>query len=262
LGTVTVRQLLEAGVHFGHPTRRWNPKMGKYVFAEKNGMYIIDLQKTIKKLKEAQKFVKEVVASGKSALFVGTKKQAQAVVEEEAKRCGAFYVTNRWLGGMLTNFSTVRQSIVKLEELERMIEDGVVDKLSKKEGMKLKKKYEKRKKVFEGIRGMTSLPGVVFVVDPKKERIAVLEAKKLEIPVVAIVDTNCDPDIIDYAIPGNDDAIRSIKLITSLIADAVIEGKLMAEKERVELEQAQEIPIHLGPRLSMEDEDMEEDIYE
>lgn len=253
MGAITVRQLLEAGVHFGHPTRRWNPKMEKYVFAEKDGMYIIDLQKTIKKLKEAQKFVKEVAASGGSVLFVGTKKQAQAVVEEEAKRCGAFYVTRRWLGGMLTNFSTVRQSVAKLEELERMIEDGTLEKLSKKEAMKLKKKYERRKEIFEGIRGMTFLPSLVFVVDPKKEKIGVSEAKKLGIPVVAIVDTNCDPDVIDYVIPGNDDAIRSIKLITSLIADAVIEGRLMAEKAGGEQEQP-EPPPPSGPKIEVEED--------
>lgn len=221
---VSMKQLLEAGVHFGHQSKRWHPRMKKYIFGERNGIYIIDLQKTLRKFKEAYQFARDVVAQGESILFVGTKKQAQDAIVEESQRCGMFYVRHRWLGGMLTNFETIRKSIERMKKLEEMKSTGIFESLPKKEVLKLEKQYEKMKRVLEGIRDMNKLPGAIFVVDPKRERIAVSEANKLEIPVIAIVDTNCDPEGIDYVIPGNDDAIRSIKLITSKIADAVIEG--------------------------------------
>lgn len=225
MSVVTMKQLLEAGVHFGHQTRRWNPKMKKYIFTERNGIYIIDLQQTVEKIDVAYEFVKSVVAENKKILFVGTKKQAQESIEEEAKRCGMLYVNQRWLGGMLTNFKTIRKRVERLQELENMENDGTFEVLPKKEVIKLRHEKEKLEKYLGGIRDMKELPGALYVVDPRKEKIAVLEAKKLGIPIVAIVDTNCDPDEIDYVIPGNDDAIRAVKLITSKIADAVLEAK-------------------------------------
>ncbi len=220
-----MKQLLEAGVHFGHQTRRWNPKMAEYIFTERNGIYIIDLQKTVKKLDEAYNFVKEISMEGKSVLFVGTKKQAQDSIKEEAERAGAFYVNARWLGGMLTNFSTIRRRIARLKQLRAMQEDGTFDLLPKKEVIKLNLEIDRLEKFMGGIKDMPEMPGAMFIVDPRKEKIAVAEAKKLGIPVVAIVDTNCDPDEIDYVIPGNDDAIRAVKLIAGAMADAVIEGR-------------------------------------
>ncbi|WP_026174312.1 30S ribosomal protein S2 [Effusibacillus pohliae] len=224
MAIISMKQLLEAGVHFGHQTRRWNPKMARYIFTERNGIYIIDLQKTVKKVEEAYNFVRDLAAEGKTILFVGTKKQAQESVKEEAERSSMFYVNQRWLGGTLTNFGTIRKRIERLHELERMQEDGTFDVLPKKEVIKLKKEMERLEKFLGGIKGMKSLPGALFIIDPRKERIAVAEARKLGIPIVGIVDTNCDPDEIDYVIPGNDDAIRAVKLLTSKIADAVIEG--------------------------------------
>lgn len=222
---VTMKELLEAGVHFGHQVKRWNPKMKKYIFGERNGIYIIDLQKTLKGLEEAYRFVRETAMGGTSILYVGTKKQAQDSVKEEAERAGVFYVNQRWLGGMLTNFFTIKKSIERLKSIEKMREDGTYDALSKKEVALLEKERSKLDKNLSGIKDMTRLPGAVFVVDPKKEKIAIAEARKLSIPVVSIVDTNCDPDEADYVIPGNDDAIRAIKLISSKIANAFIEGK-------------------------------------
>lgn len=220
-----MKNLLEAGVHFGHETKRWNPKMKKYIFGEKNGIYIIDLSKTEDAIKKACDFLKSVASSGGYILFVGTKKQAQEIIKEEASRCGMFYVNQRWLGGMLTNFQTIKKSIRRLEELERLKEDGTFAKLSKKETSKLNKEMYKLNKNLEGVRAMDKLPKAVFVVDSKKEDIAVKEARILKIPVVALVDTNSDPDMVDYIIPGNDDAIRSIKLVTATIADCLTEGK-------------------------------------
>ncbi len=225
MAVVSMKQLLEAGVHFGHQTRRWNPKMAEYIFTERNGIYIIDLQKSVKKLEEAYNFVREVAAEGKNVLFVGTKKQAQDSVKEEAERAGAYYVNARWLGGMLTNFSTIRRRVARLKQLRTMQEDGTFDLLPKKEVIKLNLEIEKLEKFMGGIKDMTEMPGALFIVDPRKERIAVSEAKKLNIPIVAIVDTNCDPDEIDYVIPGNDDAIRAVKLIAGAMASAVIEGR-------------------------------------
>lgn len=225
MSVISMKQLLEAGVHFGHQTRRWNPKMATYIFTERNGIYIIDLQKTVKKVEDAYRFVKEVAGEGKTVLFVGTKKQAQEAVKEEAMRCDMFYVNERWLGGMLTNFQTIQQRIKRLHELEAMEEKGMFEVLPKKEVIALKHEQEKLTKFLGGIKSMTKLPGALFIVDPRKERIAVSEARKLGIPIVAIVDTNCDPDEIDYVIPGNDDAIRAVKLLTGKVADAIIEGR-------------------------------------
>ncbi len=225
MSVVSMKQLLEAGVHFGHQTRRWNPKMAEYIFTERNGIYIIDLQKTVKKLEEAYNFIKEVSESGKSVLFVGTKKQAQDSVKEEAERAGAHYVNARWLGGMMTNFKTIRTRIKRLEQLHQMETDGTFELLPKKEVVKLNLEIEKLEKFLGGIKDMNTLPGALFIVDPRKEKIAVAEAKKIGIPVVAIVDTNCDPDEVDYVIPGNDDAIRAVKLISQCMADAIIEGR-------------------------------------
>ena len=225
MGVVSMKQLLEAGVHFGHQTRRWNPKMARYIFTERNGIYIIDLQKTVKKLEEAYMFVRDVAANGDNVLFVGTKKQAGESIKEEAERAGAHYVNARWLGGMMTNFKTIRRRIQRLEQLHKMEEDGTFERLPKKEVAKLELEIEKLEKYLGGIKTMEKLPGALFIVDPRKERIAVAEAKKLGIPLVAIVDTNCDPDEIDYVIPGNDDAIRAVKLIAGTMADAIIEGR-------------------------------------
>lgn len=225
MAVVAMKQLLEAGVHFGHQTRRWDPKMAEYIFQARNGIHIIDLQKTSKKLDEAYSFVKEQAEEGKTVLFVGTKKQAQECMKEAALKCGMYYVDQRWLGGMLTNFGTIKTRIQRLKDLETMAEDGTFDVLPKKEVILLKKEMEKLEKNLGGIKDMEELPGVIFLVDPKKERIAILEAKKLGIPVVGLVDTNCNPEEVDYAIPGNDDAIRAVKLIADVMANAVIEGK-------------------------------------
>ena len=234
-----MKQLLEAGVHFGHQTRRWNPKMAQYIFTERNGIYIIDLQKTVKKLEEAYLFVRDVAADGSDVLFVGTKKQAQDSVKEEAIRCGMPYVNTRWLGGMLTNFNTIKRRIKRLEQLKKMEADGTFDLLPKKEVIKLKLEIEKLEKFMGGIVNMKKQPAAMFIVDPRKERIAVQEAHKLGIPIVAIVDTNCDPDEIDYVIPGNDDAIRAVRLIAGAMADAVIEGR-QGEQEAPAEEAAEE----------------------
>lgn len=224
MAIISMKQLLEAGVHFGHQTRRWNPKMAQYIFTERNGIYIIDLQKTVHKVEDAYNFIKSVVEEGKSVLFVGTKKQAQESIRDEAQRCGMFFVNVRWLGGMLTNFHTIQKRIDKLRELEKMEEDGTFEVLPKKEVSQLLGQKEKLERFLGGIKDMKQLPGAIFVVDPRKERIAVAEGRRLGIPIVAIVDTNCDPDEIDYVIPGNDDAIRAVKLLTAKMADAVIEG--------------------------------------
>ena len=225
MAVVSMKQLLEAGVHFGHQTRRWNPKMAEYIFTERNGIYIFDLQKPVRKLEEAYNFIRELSENGESVLFVGTKKQAQDSVREEAERAGAYFVNARWLGGMMTNFTTIRHRIDRLRQLRAMEEDGTFDLLPKKEVIKLKLEIEKLEKFMGGIKDMKKLPGALFIVDPRKERIAVAEAKKLGIPIVAIVDTNCDPDEIDYVIPGNDDAIRAVKLISATMANAIIEGR-------------------------------------
>ena len=225
MAVVAMKQLLEAGVHFGHQTRRWDPKMAEYIFQARNGIHIIDLQKTSKKLDEAYAFVKEQAEEGKTVLFVGTKKQAQECMKEAALKCGMFYIDQRWLGGMLTNFGTIQKRIQRLKDLEAMEQDGTFDVLPKKEVILLKKEMEKLERNLGGIKEMNELPGVIFLVDPKKERIAILEAKKLGIPVVGLVDTNCNPEEVDYAIPGNDDAIRAVKLIADVMANAVIEGK-------------------------------------
>ena len=225
MSVVSMKQLLEAGVHFGHQTRRWNPKMAEYIFTERNGIYIIDLQKTVKKLEEAYMFVRDIAAEGEEILFVGTKKQAQDSIKEEAQRCGMPFVNARWLGGMLTNFSTIKRRIKRLGQLQAMKADGTFDILPKKEAAKLDLEIEKLEKFMGGITEMKKQPAAMFIVDPRKERIAVAEAKKLGIPIIAIVDTNCDPDEIDYVIPGNDDAIRAVKLIAGAMADAVIEGR-------------------------------------
>lgn len=225
MSVVNMKQLLESGVHFGHQTRRWNPKMKQYIFTERNGIYIIDLQKTVTLINRAYDFVKEMAEQGKTVLMVGTKKQAQETIKVEAKRCGMPYVNQRWLGGMLTNFKTIKKRVARLNELEKMEEDGLFEVLPKKEVIQLKKEHEKLDRFLGGIRVMKKIPDVVYVTDPRKEAIAVAEARKLNIPVVSIVDTNCDPDLIDYVIPGNDDAIRAVKLITKVMADAVMAGK-------------------------------------
>ena len=226
MSVISMKQLLEAGVHFGHQTRRWNPKMAKYIFTERNGIYIIDLQKTVKKVEEAYKFTKEVAETGKPILFVGTKKQAQDAIKDEAERCGMYFVNERWLGGMLTNFETIKTRIKRLAEIERMQEDGTFEVLPKKEVIKLKGELEKLEKNLGGIRNLDCENiGAMFIVDPRKEKNAISEAKILGIPVVAIVDTNCDPEEVDYVIPGNDDAIRAVKLITAKMADGIIEGR-------------------------------------
>ena len=239
MAVISMKQLLEAGVHFGHQTRRWNPKMAAYIFTERNGIYIIDLQKTVKKLEEAYFFVRDTAAAGESILFVGTKKQAQDAIKEEAERCGQFYVNARWLGGMLTNFKTMRTRINRLNQLKKMQEDGTFDLLPKKEVIKLQLEIAKLEKYLGGVKEMKKLPGAMFVVDPRKEKNAIAEARKLGIPVVAIVDTNCDPDEIDYVIPGNDDAIRAIKLISQTMANAVLEGR-QGEQLEVAAEEKEE----------------------
>ena len=225
MAVVSMKQLLEAGVHFGHQTRRWNPKMAPYIYTERNGIYIIDLQKTVKKLEEAYNFVREISANGGNVLFVGTKKQAQEAIKEEAARCGGYYVNARWLGGMLTNFRTMRTRIDRLAQLRKMEEDGTFAMLPKKEVIKHQGEIEKLEKYLGGVKEMKKIPAALFIVDPRKERNAIAEARKLNIPIVAIVDTNCDPDEIDYVIPGNDDAIRAIRLIAATMANAAIEGR-------------------------------------
>ena len=237
MSVISMKQLLEAGVHFGHQTRRWNPKMAPYIFTERNGIYIIDLQKTVKKLEEAYMFVRDVSTDGGAVLFVGTKKQAQDAVREEAERAGMFYVNARWLGGMLTNFKTMRRRVERLKQLEKMREDGTFDLLPKKEVIKLNNEIAKLEKYLGGVKEMNRLPGALFIVDPRKERNAIAEAHKLKIPIVAIVDTNCDPEEIDYVIPGNDDAIRAIKLISGAMASAVTEGK---QGEQIEISDKEE----------------------
>ncbi|CAC9930101.1 ribosomal protein S2 [Aedoeadaptatus coxii] len=242
MSVVSMKSLLEAGVHFGHQTRRWNPKMKKYIFTERNGIYIIDLQKTVRKIEEAYDFVRETVQDGGKVLFVGTKKQAQDAIEKEAKRCGEFYINQRWLGGLLTNFQTIKTRIERLKDLEEMETDGRFDVLPKKEVIGLRHERERLEKFLGGIKDMNGLPDVMYVVDPKKENIAVKEAQKLGIPIVGILDTNCDPDELDYPIPGNDDAIRAVKLITETMANAVIEGKQGAQDDaEVETEQQSKV---------------------
>ena len=244
MAVISMKQLLEAGVHFGHQTRRWNPKMAQYIFTERNGIYIIDLQKTVRKIDEAYMFVRDIALEGKSVLFVGTKKQAQESIEAEAKRCGMYFVNNRWLGGTLTNFRTIQTRIKRLNDIDAMEKNGQFDVLPKKEVIKLCAEREKLLKNLGGIREMKKLPGALFVVDPRKEHIAVVEAKKLGIPVVAIVDTNCDPDEVDYVIPGNDDAIRAVKLIASTMANAILEGRQGEQTEdaaeKIEADEAEE----------------------
>ncbi|HEY9582043.1 MAG TPA: 30S ribosomal protein S2 [Savagea sp.] len=239
MAIISMKQLLEAGVHFGHQTRRWNPKMKPYIFVERNGIYIIDLQKTVKKLEEAYKFMRQVGEDGGQVLFVGTKKQAQDAVKEEAERAGMYYVNQRWLGGMLTNFETIQKRVARMKEIEKMEEDGIFDVLPKKEVSELMKEHARLVKFLGGIREMKRVPDVMFVVDPRKEHIAVAEANKLNIPIVGIVDTNCDPDEIDYVIPANDDAIRAVRLLTSKMADALIEGN-QGEDEEVAQEETTE----------------------
>lgn len=253
MAVVAMKQLLEAGVHFGHQTRRWDPKMAEYIFQARNGIHIIDLQKTSKKLDEAYSFLKEQAEEGKTILFVGTKKQAQECVKEAAEKCGMYYVNQRWLGGTLTNFETIRKRIGRLKELERMQEDGTFDVLPKKEVILLKKEMEKLEKNLGGIKDMEQLPGVMFIVDPKKERIGILEAKKLGIPVIGLIDTNCNPEDVDYAIPGNDDAIRAVSLIVNCMANAVIEGR---QGESMEMETEEEMTE------TSEDQSMEEVVAE
>lgn len=243
MSVISMKQLLEAGVHFGHQTRRWNPKMAEYIFTERNGIYIIDLQKTVKKIEEAYNFIRDLAMNNETILFVGTKKQAQDSIKEEAQRCNMYYVNARWLGGMLTNFKTIRKRIERLHQLNQMEEDGTFDVLPKKEVIKLKGERDKLEKFLGGIKDMKRLPGALFVVDPRKEKIAIAEARKIGIPVVAIVDTNCDPEEVDFVIPGNDDAIRAVKLISSAIADAVLEGRqgeqIVAEEEQKDQEGVQ-----------------------
>ncbi len=242
MGVVQMKQLLEAGVHFGHQTRRWNPKMAEYIFTERNGIYIIDLQKTVKKIEEAYYFTRDIAAEGGSVLFVGTKKQAQEAIKEEAERTGMYYVNARWLGGMLTNFKTIKQRIGRLYQLEKMTEDGTMDLLPKKEVIKLNLEKERLEKFMGGIKEMKELPSAIFVVDPRKEKNAIAEAHKLGIPVIAIVDTNCDPEEADYPIPGNDDAIRAVKLIVSTIGNAILEGK---QGEQLEDNSEEEVTLDM-----------------
>ncbi len=253
MAVVAMKQLLEAGVHFGHQTRRWDPKMAEYIFQARNGIHIIDLQKTSKKLDEAYAFIKEQVEEGKTVLFVGTKKQAQECVKEAAEKCGMYYIDQRWLGGMLTNFETIKGRIKRLKDLETMQEDGTFDVLPKKEVILLKKEMEKLEKNLGGIKNMEELPGVIFLIDPKKERIAILEAKKLNIPVVGVVDTNCNPEDLDYPIPGNDDAIRAVKLITDVMANAVIEGKQGESFEPEMTEEVSEEPTSMEEVVEAEE---------
>jgi small subunit ribosomal protein S2 len=259
-----MKELLEAGVHFGHRTHRWNPKMKKYIYGGRNGIYIIDLHQTLKLFEEARKFIQDVVANGEVVLFVGTKKQAQEAVESAAKQCGMYYVNQRWLGGMLTNWRTIQTRIARLRELEKMESDGTLDQLPKKEAAKLREEHEKLERFLGGVKDMPKLPGAVYIVDLKKERIALMEARKLEIPVVAIVDTNCDPDEVDYVIPGNDDAIRAIKLISGKIAEAIAEVKPVTEGEEApEAKEGEEefVAEEEKPEAEAEMAEDEEDIF-
>lgn len=250
MAVISMKQLLEAGVHFGHQTRRWNPKMKPYIFTERNGIYIVDLQKTVRKIEEAYDFVRKLAADGGKILFVGTKKQAQDAIREEAERCGMYYVNVRWLGGMLTNFETIKKRIARLKELEHWEETGEMERRPKKEVAGLRKEAEKLRRFLGGIADMTSLPDAVFVIDPRKERIAVSEARKLGIPIIGLVDTNCDPDDVDYVIPGNDDAIRAVKLIASKIADAVIEGLEGEDRSSVvDVDEAEDVDMALDEAL-------------
>ena len=260
MAVVAMKQLLEAGVHFGHQTRRWDPRMAEYIFQARNGIHIIDLQKTSKKIDEAYEFIKEASEEGKDILFVGTKKQAQECVKEAAEACGMYYIDQRWLGGMLTNFGTIQKRIGRLKELEAMQEDGTFDVLPKKEVILLKKEMEKLERNLGGIKEMNKMPGVMFVVDPKKERIAILEARKLNIPVVGLIDTNCNPEDVDYVIPGNDDAIRAVKLITTVMANAVIEGKQGESFEPIsnDVVEEQEEPTSMEEVVANEAENVEE----
>ncbi|MGE0406224.1 MAG: 30S ribosomal protein S2 [Candidatus Korobacteraceae bacterium] len=256
MATITMKELLEAGVHFGHQTKRWNPKMKEYIFGERNGIYIIDLQKTLKMFKDASKFVQDMAADGKIILFVGTKRQAQDAIAEEAKRAGMFYVNNRWLGGLLTNWVTVQKSVKRLKELDEMATDGRYELLPKKEVIKLERERKHLQANLAGIRDMSRLPDAIFVVDSNKEQIAVREARKLGIPVVAVVDTNCDPSEVDYVIPGNDDALRAIRLFTSKIADSAVEGVQAAtDKQQVEVQAAQEAAESAGEKAAEASED-------
>ncbi len=259
---ITMKQLLETGVHFGHQTKRWNPKMKPYIFGARNGIYIIDLQQTVELFKNAYDAVVRRVSEGYSVLFVGTKKQAQDAVTEEAQRCGMFYVNQRWLGGMLTNFKTIKKSLDRLNELTAIKDDGSINKFPKKEVLKLEREMTKLERSLGGIRGMTELPGMVYIVDPKKEKIAVTEAKKLAIPVVSLVDTNCDPEGIDYVIPGNDDAIRAIRLITTKIADACLEGKkLLEERIQIETDKAETTEEVVAPKELLSQQEQETEDY-
>jgi len=264
--TITMKELLEAGVHFGHQTHRWNPKMREFIFGERNGIHIIDLQKTQRYFREAVKFVTEMAAQGKTFLFVGTKRQAQDAIAEEAMRCGQFYVNHRWLGGLLTNFQTIRKSIQKLHELEQMKADGRLEQLPKKEAIRLERKRAALEKNFAGIRNMTRLPDVLFVIDTEKEELAVREAKRLGIPIVAVVDTNCDPEGIDYPIPGNDDALRAVRLFVSKIADAIIEGRQMMKEAAPEMAEVAVTPSEAEASITSDTErflgEMEEEIPE
>ena len=252
MAVISMKQLLEAGVHFGHQTRRWNPKMAPYIFTERNGIYIIDLQKTVRKIDEAYMFIRNVAMEGKTVLFVGTKKQAQESIESEAKRCNMFYVNNRWLGGTLTNFRTIRTRIDRLNAIDQMEKNGQFEVLPKKEVIKLLAEREKLEKNLGGIREMKKLPGAIFIVDPRKEHIAVTEARRLGIPTIGIVDTNCDPDEIDYVIPGNDDAIRAVKLIAGKMADAVLEGKQGEQTEEASEEAPAEAPVEASEEAPAE----------
>lgn len=264
MAVVSMKKLLEAGVHFGHQTRRWNPKMAKFIFTERNGIYIVDLQKTANQIEEAYKVMRDIVADGGRVLFVGTKKQAQDSIQTEAKRSGQYYVSHRWLGGMLTNFKTIRKSVEKLQRYERMEEDGTFDLLPKKEVLEYQKEMDKLERNLGGIKDMEELPDVLFVVDPGEESIAVHEAKILGIPVIAIVDTNCDPDEVDVAIPGNDDAIRAVKLITSIMADAIIEANQGSEFDPSEddFEEESEEDNEASEQEDLSDEDIEEAVEE
>lgn len=258
MAVVAMKQLLEAGVHFGHQTRRWDPRMAEYIFQARNGIHIIDLQKTSKKIDEAYEFIKEASEEGKDILFVGTKKQAQECVKEAAEACGMYYIDQRWLGGMLTNFGTIQKRIGRLKDLETMQQDGTFDVLPKKEVILLKKEMEKLERNLGGIKEMNKMPGVMFVVDPKKERIAILEARKLNIPVVGLIDTNCNPEDVDYVIPGNDDAIRAVKLITTVMANAVIEGKQGESFEPISNDVVEEEPTSMEEVVANETENVEE----
>ena len=268
MGVVSMKQLLECGVHFGHQTRRWNPKMKPFIFTERNGIYIIDLQKTVKGLEKAYDFVREVSKSGGSILFVGTKRQAQDPIRDEAIKCGQYYINQRWLGGLLTNFATIRRRVTRMVELEAMENDGSINKYPKKEIIQLRKEREKLEKYLSGIKNMKDIPDALFVIDPRRETIAVLEAHKLNIPVIAIVDTNCDPDVIDYPIPGNDDAIRAIELVVGLMANAFIEGRQGQDARTETVEEAAAdaeapvMPEHLDVIVEEEDKAVEKIIEE